>query len=54
MWQNALDYLSKNGSPYDYTHLREGKLDLAFAKTLTEHWKKAFLSHTAGFPSSDT
>ena len=41
MWQNALDYLSKNGSPYDYTHLREGKLDLAFAESLTDHWNRA-------------
>lgn len=38
MWQKALDHLSKNGSPYAYTDLREGKLDLNFARNLTKSW----------------
>ena len=38
MWDRALDHLSTNGSPFDYTELRAGNLDLAFAKTLTKHW----------------
>ncbi len=40
MWQKALDHLSEHGSPYSYTDLREGKLDLDFAKDLTTQWNK--------------
>jgi phytanoyl-CoA hydroxylase len=38
MWDKALDHLSTNGSPFDYTDLRSGNLDLDFAKNLTERW----------------
>jgi hypothetical protein len=39
MWERALDHLSENGSPFDYTELRAGNLDLKFAEELTERWK---------------
>jgi len=48
MWHRALDYLTQNGSPFSYTDLREGALDLEFARNLTADWNARISNHHSG------
>ncbi|HCK09942.1 MAG TPA: hypothetical protein DHW45_08705 [Candidatus Latescibacteria bacterium] len=38
MWNCALIYLTENGSPFDYMDLRNGRLDLEYAREITSEW----------------